>query len=92
MRLHLDDTKVQFNVACEHFDESMHEEGCNHICCELNAIPRTKKIDSGKKNKVGLTPKKHGVIGCPLRLLGLAGDGMQAQLDKYPYMQSLLIV
>ena len=34
------------------FEERMHEEGFDHICCELNAVSRRKK--SGKKEKGGI--------------------------------------
>lgn len=44
--------------ACGNFQERMHEEGYDHICCELNAIPRKNKSNSIKKNKVGRPSKK----------------------------------
>jgi hypothetical protein len=44
--------------ACGNFQERMHEEGYDHICCELNAIPRKNKSNSIKKNRVGRPSKK----------------------------------
>uniref|UniRef100_K3ZMC1 DUF4283 domain-containing protein n=1 Tax=Setaria italica TaxID=4555 RepID=K3ZMC1_SETIT len=36
------------------FEESAYEEGYDQICCELNATPRKKRLNSRNKNKIAI--------------------------------------
>ena len=49
---------AQLNQICGNFNESVHEEGFDHICSDLVATPREQKSNSRKKNKTSSTLKK----------------------------------
>jgi len=49
---------AQLNQIYGNFNESVHEEGFDHICSDLVATPREQKSNSRKKNKTSSTLKK----------------------------------
>ena len=49
---------AQLNHICGNFNESVHEEGLDHICSDQAATPRKQKSNSRKKNKTRSTLKK----------------------------------